>query len=76
MLLTVEQNKQARNILWNNSNSKIAFDDVIRPYEEGGMKFPSPEYRIKSQKLTWVKKLFDRGRDGIWKETFLSNVNI
>lgn len=36
-----ELNRLASNFLWNSKISKISFDNVIQPLENGGLKFPS-----------------------------------
>ena len=46
---------------------------MIKPVSEGGVNFPSPEYRIKSQKLIWLKKLFFNETQQIWRENFKSH---
>jgi hypothetical protein len=63
-----------KNFLWNSNTSKIAFNNVIQPIEEGGIKYPSPEFRIKSQKLIWLKKAFGNSNE-IWIEHFRQNAN-
>ena len=70
-----ELNKCAREFLWNKSNSKIAFDDIIKPLSEGGLNFPSPENRIKAQKLTWLKKILLENDDSIWKTSFCEKLS-
>ena len=49
-----ELNKIARSFLWNKSNCKVAFQDVNKPVSEGGLNYPNPELRIKSQKTDVV----------------------
>ena len=70
-----ELNKYARNFLWSNGNNKIAFNDIIKPYDDGGLNFPSPELRIKSQKMIWIKKFLSKEtKNLLWTETFKENI--
>ena len=71
-----ELNKIARDFLWNGSNNKIAFDDIVKPFEEGGLLFPHPELRIKSQKMMWLRKLICNSREKLWTESFRLNLGI
>ena len=70
-----ELNRLASNFLWNSKTSKIAFDNIIQPVENGGLKFPNPEFRIKSLKLAWIKKAF-RNSDEIWVERVKNDLNL
>ena len=68
-------NKIARKFLLSDSNCKIAFSDIIKPITEGGLYFPSPEFRIKSKKIMWLKRIFNSDSD-IWSENIKHNLNI
>jgi hypothetical protein len=70
-----ELNRLARNFLWNSQTSKISFNNIIQPTENGGLKFPNPEFRIKSLKLSWIKKAFNNCNE-IWVESFRNDLNL
>ena len=71
-----ELNKIARNFLWSGSNNKIAFDDMVKPLEEGGLNFPHPELRVKSQKFMWLRRLLFNDNDKMWAECFRLDLKI
>ena len=52
------------NFLWDNKRPKIAYSNLIKSIERGGLKLQDFEYKNQSLKMTWVKKSFST--DNIW----------
>ena len=54
-----EVKTEVLNFLWNGKTPKIAYDVIIQPIENGGLKLIDFESKVKSLKAVWVKRFLD-----------------
>ena len=54
--------------LWNAKKPKIKYVTVIGKWEDGGLKMPDFESKVKSIKMVWIQQLFD-GSEQEWNNT-------
>ena len=45
--------------IWNGKRPKIKYNSLISDYQDGGIKRPDIETKIKTQQLNWIKKLLN-----------------
>ena len=62
--------KNVLHFLWGNEKPKIAYNTLIRSYENGGLNLHDFSAKNKALKLTWVKKVLST--DNVWK--YVANV--
>ena len=45
--------------IWNGKRPTIKYNSLISDYQDGGIKLPDIETKIKTQQMNWIKKLLD-----------------
>ena len=64
--------------LWDGKPPKVKNTTILNTPERGGFKFPDIDTMVKSQKLSWIKRMI-RNQDAAWMQllyTFLPDMNI
>jgi exonuclease III len=61
-----EVKDMVNNFLWDGKIPRIAYCTLIQDIEKGGLKLTDFESKIKSLKITWIKRLLDKS-DSKWK---------
>ena len=54
-----EVHKIQENFLWNKKNPKIKHSTLIGEYEWGGLKKVDVDTKLRSIRISWLKRLFD-----------------
>ncbi len=64
--------------LWDDKPPKVKNTTIVNMPEKGGLKFPDIDTMVKSQKLSWIKRMIEN-KDAAWMQllyTLLPNMNI
>jgi hypothetical protein len=75
-LWVIQQYKEiVTRFIWNNKPPKVKYTAMINSIAEGGLNLHDLESKLKSIKLGWIKKLYDKDLKAPWKANIEQHFN-
>jgi hypothetical protein len=71
----IEVNHALFNFLWDGKPDKIKRNEIVKRFENGGLKVTDIKCFLTSVKACWVKRLLNEENKGMWKNIYSSVLN-